>query len=209
MMLSHAALAEIAATVYRPGWSGVAGLDVDYALIPHGDELVVAFSGTHPQSALDWLRDARFLPTYIRGIGFVHDGFGDGARDAWAKIAPILGTHHAVVSIVGHSLGGAMAAIVAAIHAYERPGIPFRLVTMGQPRVAFINPWFHHLIAQGVERAIYARALDPVPDVPFAPLYTHGARSIPIGVSVGDSPAKRVENHAVARYVADLKALNL
>ena len=206
-MLKHSEIAELAATVYRPAWSATVAADVDYALLPRGDELVVAFAGTHPQSALDWLRDARFLPTRIRGLGLVHDGFGDGARCAWTRMKSDVGLHHSVVTFCGHSLGGALAACVAALHAYDRPGAPFRLVTFGQPRVAFLNPWFHHLLANGVEAVPYARTLDPVPDVPFAPLYRHGARSRPIGVSLGDSPAERIENHAVARYVADLRAL--
>ena len=204
-MLTHAALAEIAATVYRPEWSGVVAGDVRYALLPRDGELVVAVPGTHPADALDWLRDARFLPVRVRGVGLVHEGFGRGARAAWVKMAPDVGTTHDVVTFTGHSLGGALAACLAATHAYERPGVPFRLVTFGQPRCAFLNPWFHGLLAAGVERVAYGRKGDLVPDLPFWPFYTHGARLKRIGASVGDA----IEDHSIDRYAADLKALGV
>ena len=204
-MTPHSELAELAGTSYQPAWSATVAGDVHYALLPRGDEMIVVLPGTHPGEALDWLRDARFLPTYIRGIGLVHSGFGDGARAAWINMAPDLGVHHSVVTFCGHSLGGALAACLAAIHAYERPGVRFRLVTFGQPRVAFLNPWFHHLLAQGVEAVPWARFCDPVPDVPFAPLYTHGARSRRLGAPV---PAL-IGNHDITRYVDDLKALGV
>ena len=204
-MISHAQLAELAATVYRPSWSASVAGDVHYALLPRGDEMVVALPGTHPEQALDWLRDARFVPVRVRGVGLVHSGFGDGARAAWVRMAPELGVHHSCVTFTGHSLGGALAACLAAIHAYERPGVPFRLVTFGQPRCAFLNPWFHRLLARGVERAIYARRGDVVPDLPFWPFYTHGGRATAIGVSRLDP----IADHAIALYAADLAALDI
>ena len=79
-MTPHSELAVLAGTVYQPAWSATVAGDVHYALLPRGDELIVVLPGTHPGEALDWLRDARFLPAYIRGIGLVHSGFGDGAR---------------------------------------------------------------------------------------------------------------------------------
>ncbi len=204
-MIAHSALAEVAATSYRPSWSATVAGDVHYALLPRGAEMVVALPGTHPAQALDWLRDARFLPVLERGIGLVHAGFGRGARAAWVEMAPHLGTDHEIVTFTGHSLGGALAAVLAAIHAYERPGVPFRLVTFGQPRVGFLNPWLHRLIAKAQERAIYARRGDIVPDLPFWPWYTHGARATRIGARWGDP----FEDHAIAQYGDDLKALGV
>jgi pimeloyl-ACP methyl ester carboxylesterase len=178
---------------------------VKYDLLPRGpEEVVVALPGTNPASALDWLRDLSLLPVWTRGIGYVHCGFGLGARAAWVKMAPNLPTDR-LVTFCGHSLGGALAACLAAIHAYERPVVPFRLVTFGQPRVAFLNPWFGHLLSRGREKAIYARRGDPVPDVPPWP-YLRGGGSTMIGTALDDQP---IANHSITKYAADLKALGV
>jgi hypothetical protein len=200
-MLSHFALAEIAANVYHGPWSATVDADVRYSLLPRKGEIVVALPGTHPADALDWLRDFSFWPIWIGGIGSVHSGFGLGARAAWARMAPVISTDK-LITFAGHSLGGALAACLAAIHAHERPEVPFRLVTFGGPRVAFCNPWFGHLLKGGVERALYARRGDVVPDVPLRP-YLHGGPLTTIGSAIGDP----IAGHAIARYAADLKAL--
>jgi len=202
-MISHSALAEIAATVYRGPWSSTVDADVHYALLPREGEIVVALPGTHPLDALDWLRDFSFWPERIRGLGLVHSGFGLGARAAWARMAPIL-SRDKLITFTGHSLGGALAIGLAALHAYERPHVPFRIVTFGAPRVGFLLPWISHRLRRAVERAQYARLGDIVPDAPMRP-YLHGGKLTRIGVSVGGF----VANHAIAQYAADLKTLGL
>ena len=203
-MLKHSDLAEIAATVYRPAWSNTVAGDVHAALLPRDGEVVVALPGTHPDDALDWLRDARFLPTRVRGIGLVHEGFGLGARAEWVRIAPILSTDK-LITFTGHSLGGSLALCLAGILAYERPGARFRVVVFAPARVAFLNPWFHRLLAAGVEAVIYAVPGDIVPGLPFWPWYTHGARTTHIGVNRLDE----LENHAVAQFAPMLRARGL
>ncbi len=203
-MISHAALAEIAAAVYRGPWSGRVGGDVKFDLLPRGqDELVVALPGTDPADVMDWLRDATLWPVWARGVGYLHAGFGLGAWQAWRKMAPILGRDR-LLTFTGHSLGGAMAACLAAFCARERPGAPFRIITFGQPRVAFLNPWFGHLLGQAKERAIYARRGDPVPAVPPW-LYLHGGRT----TRIGKPCANLIANHDIKKYVADLRALDV
>jgi hypothetical protein len=201
-MIAHADLADIAACVYRGPWSGIVAGDVRHALLPRGREIVVALPGTHPREALDWLRDIRFWPARVRGLGPVHAGFGLGANAAWRQMAPELGVTHEIVTFTGHSLGGALALCLAAIHAYERPGAPFRVVTFGAPRPAFLNPWFRARLARGVERVLYRRRGDVVPDVPW-PLYGHGARQTTIGRDLGEP----IANHAIAQYARDLRGL--
>jgi hypothetical protein len=202
-MISHSSLAEIAANVYREPWSSTVAVDVHYALLPRENEIVVALSGTHPTDVLDWLRDFSFWPTWVRGIGYVHSGFGLGARAAWERMAAILSTDK-LITFTGHSLGGALAICLAATHACERPDVAFRVVTFGAPRVGFLFPWIGHRLRSAVERTQYARVGDLVPNVPTRP-YLHGGRLTRIGASVGDV----VADHAIARYGADLRALGL
>jgi hypothetical protein len=224
-MISHADLADIAGTVYRGAWSGTVASDVHYALLPResgvslapprresedsaalprqASELVVALPGTHPQDALDWLRDVRAWPSWVGGLGLVHSGFGKGARAAWARMAPEIGGHD-LLTFTGHSLGGALAACLAALCAYDRPGQAFRLVTFGQPRIAFANPNVGRLIARGIEVAMYRRLWDCVPEVPAWP-YLRGGPQTRIGATTGDW----IEDHSIARYAADLREAGL
>lgn len=203
-MLSHADLAELAGAVYKGPWSGTVALDVKIDFLPRGDELVVAIPGTNPESVLDWIRDARTFPAWIAGLGLVHAGFGGGAAALW----PIVDTRARRTGrlvYVGHSLGGAVAQALAALHARARPNQPFRVVTFGAPRIAFLNPRPGMLVRGGLEAVAYARNGDIVPDVPMRPLYWHPTRLKRIGVSTGNF----IADHSVARYAADLKALNL
>ena len=204
MILSHAALADIAGNSYRGPWSGTAALDVQFDLLPRGGELVVAIPGTDPASVLDWIRDFRTLPRWIPGLGLVHSGFGGGAAALWPLLDARMRRSGRVV-YTGHSLGGAVAQCLAALHARYRPSQPFRLVTFGAPRLAFLNPSPGRWIAYGLEAVAYARAGDIVPDVPMRPLYWHPTRPTRIGVASGTF----VDNHSIARYAADLKTLNL
>lgn len=200
-MLADSALAEIAATVYRAPWSRQVAGDVRYALLPRPGEIVVALPGTHPADALDWLRDFSLWPVWAQGIGFIHAGFGLGARAAWAEMAPILSTDK-LITFTGHSLGGGLALALAAMHVCARPTTRFRVVTFGAPRVAFLNPGMGRLLRLGGPNALYARAGDIVPNLPLPPLYRHPLPLTRIGVEAGDVLA----DHAVARYAADLQA---
>jgi hypothetical protein len=105
------------------------------------------------------------------------------------------------MTVVGHSLGGAMALIVGArlIHA----GYPARVVTFGAPRVAFsANLSLPRLAREALELAEYRREGDPVPHVPMRPIFRHVTRGIAIGLDCGDP----IGNHAIGRYAADLAA---
>ncbi|MDE2471135.1 MAG: lipase family protein [Bradyrhizobium sp.] len=203
MSVSHYELVRLAWAAYAGPWTEVVAADVRYSLIARLGETVVALPGTHPSDPSDWLRDLSVWPARLRGLGLVHAGFGLGARAAWVRMAPALPADR-LVTFTGHSLGGALAACLGAIHAYERPGVPFRVVTFGQPRVALLNPCFGRLLGKGVERALYARRGDIVPDVPPRP-YLHGGRLTLIGTAVDDAP---IGSHSIGRYADDVKALS-
>ena len=204
-MLAHSALAIRAGRSYAGPQSGRVALDVRYDLIAQPNEVVVVMPGTHPADPLDWLRDLRAWPSWLRGVGPTHSGFGNGAEAIW----PRLHAYHralpagVVVTYTGHSLGGALALVLTAIHAQRLARVPFRVVTFGAPRIAFLNPWLGHLARSGLEAVEYQRSGDIVPDVPLRPLYRHSTRPLAIGASCGDF----VKNHSIVLYAADLAAL--
>lgn len=222
--LSHAALADLAGQSYRGPWSGRVALDCEYDLLPRGDELVVVMPGTNPADPLDWLRDFSAAPVWIEGVGPVHGGFGTAGEALFKAVSPKLDEDslRPLVTIVGHSLGGAEAQMLGALVAARRPGRNFRVVTFGAPRVGFLNPWFSRLLLRGTETVEYARAGDIVPDVPSLPPFNHPTRPRVIGAPVPGTPnalddffdlakiGRAIpDNHSIRRYAADLAAEGL
>ncbi len=203
-MLTHFALSQLAAGALNAPWTGTTPDDIHFDLSTQGsDEFVVALPGTRLTDIREWFLDFSFWPTWIPGIGYVHTGFGAGAQAVWAKILPGLPTDK-LITFTGYSLGGAIASCLAAMYAAERPGFPFRLVTFGAPRPAFLNLSFGRLLSLGEEKTFYARNGDIVPDLP-SPLYLHGGPQTDIGTSVGNAP----QDHLIAYYAKDLKALGV
>lgn len=202
-MLSHAALAEIAGRSYRSPWSGEAALDCQYDLLPRGDEeLVVAIPGTHPDDPLDWIRDLRTLPRLFPAVGVCHSGFGAGGTAVAERVLAAVKGDPRLMTVVGHSLGGAMALIVGA--RLIRAGCCARIVTFGAPRVAFLaNLTLPCLARNALELVEYRRAGDPVPHVPTRPLFRHLTR----GVALGHALPEPIANHAIGLYADDLAAL--
>jgi hypothetical protein len=202
-MLSHAELADLAGGSYRKPWSGQAALDCEYDLLPRGEELVIAIPGTHPDDPLDWMRDLRALPRSFPTVGICHAGFGSGGTAVAGRVLAAVAGDARTMTVVGHSLGGAMALIVGA--RLVAAGKRARIVTFGAPRVAFLfNRALPRLARAAIELAEYRRCGDPVPHVPMRPIFRHLSRGLAIGADCGDP----IGNHAIARYAANLRALN-
>lgn len=206
-MLSHHDLALLAAASYSGPQSVTVALDVRADYLPRPGELVVVCPGTHPDDPLDWLRDLSAWPASIPSLGLLHSGFGKGGftlwRDAREKL-PATG----LVSYIGHSLGGALAQVLAACHARERPSQPFRMISFGAPRVASVGNWrFGPLVRRGVQAIEYQRAGDIVPSVPPRIFNKHPTWGVRLGAA---APGLAVAaNHSMARYASDLAALGL
>jgi hypothetical protein len=204
-MLSHHDLAVLAGRAYSGRQSAVVALDVRAALLPREEELVVVMPGTHPDDALDWLRDLWAWPGPIAGLGLLHSGFGEGGAALWHRERRNL-RERGLISYVGHSLGGALAQVMAAHHALDRPMQPFRIVSFGAPRVAFMaNRRFGRLVRSALEAVEYRRAGDPVPDAPPWPLFRHPSAGVRLGSPLPDP----IANHSIAHYAADLAAAEI
>lgn len=170
-----------------------------------GGEVLVAIPGT--TDAAGWARDLSAWPAWLPGLGFLHAGFGEGGVALWRALRQALPTSGVRIVFAGHSLGGALAQIAAAQCAAEGR-LTFRCVTFGSPRVALAGNWrFSGLIARAIDLVLFSRNGDPIPELPFAPLYLHAGKLKAIGQAVAG--AAPMTNHAIDRYLADVKALGV
>ncbi|MGS1019760.1 lipase family protein [Burkholderia glumae] len=160
--------------------------------------LVVAFPGT--DNAASWLADIDVLPIDVAGVGLVHRGFWD----AWSAIAPAVSAAIGAqpVTLVGHSLGAALA-ICAAAALTSAGRAPAAVYGFEPPRVA-AGPRLELLLA-GVPVHLFKNGNDVVPDVP--PGWHHVALLTHIGAPV--LPFPNVEDHAIDRVIAALASATL
>jgi pimeloyl-ACP methyl ester carboxylesterase len=135
------------------GWGAQA-----FGAVRDDGTIFVAFRGTQADSFMDLLADARFLPVEWPGGGKVHRGFRDTYQslsediDRW-----VASLGQAPMVITGHSLGAAMATLMAA--KYDEA----ILVTFGSPRVGD-RAFADRLAGRDVRR--YADCADMVAQVP-------------------------------------------
>jgi pimeloyl-ACP methyl ester carboxylesterase len=71
--------------------------------------LVVAFAGTDPVVASNWITDFNIRT----GSGGIHSGFSDGVERVWPTLVAALKGTTKPISLIGHSLGGALAVVAA------------------------------------------------------------------------------------------------
>jgi triacylglycerol lipase len=99
-------------------------------LATRGDEAIISIKGT------DSLKDAEFdvnvVKTDWRGVR-VHSGFYDCFDAIWPDVRDFLKPHHSKVYVTGHSLGAAIASLLAV--AITDLKITPSIATFGSPRV--------------------------------------------------------------------------
>lgn len=164
---------------------------------------VLAFRGS--KTPEDWIRDLGALPSYESDIGFVESGFMLGMRGAlreWRREYPSVRPW-----ITGHSLGGAHAAIMAAILVSLKGILPQGLVVFGCPRPGFYK--LRRTIQAGhFPIRSYRNVGDPVPDVPVPVWkvmpYRQIAKSIVLQAGPAPGDSSPLAAHKMARYVAGL-----
>ncbi|WP_054118578.1 lipase family protein [Porphyrobacter sp. AAP60] len=166
------------------------------AVAKKGNAIVVAFRGTKGDSFRDTVTagvlldgnirqvQPSFIPAAQRGQALVHAGFQGSYLKLRSQVLQGLSGQTGVhLYITGHSLGGAIAQLMAYDMAVNR-GADFAsitVITSGAPRVG--NPTF----ADAFERAVPDNLRivvnhDPVPAVPYVGgLYRHAGRLLVIG----------------------------
>lgn len=152
-------------------------------------EPVIAFKGTSPDSLADWLRDLDAAPMSDHALGVCHRGFLTGAQGAleWVLTA----SHGCRVSLVGHSLGGALAALTGALLGSQGSPVA-QVVTFGCPRVGFAGV---RMALTGVRCARYVHGNDIVPTLP--PGFEHHTLDA-IDLPAGLAP---LGNHFITNYL--------
>lgn len=211
-MLSYADLAARVATSYVEAPKLVlrspvlhASDDIRLVLDQREDELLVVVPGTTDTAG--WLDDFAICPRCFPELGWYHDGFGSHGIALFAQLMehlPVAGSG-VLTTYIGHSLGAALAATMAALHQRGRFG-SYRLVTFGEPRSAALwNFQVNGYLETARDHKRFVRAGDPVCHVPFAPLYKHTIRGSLIGRPTGDLDL--MTNHSISLYESDLRAL--
>jgi triacylglycerol lipase len=138
----------------------------------HGAIEVVAFRGTEPIKADDWFSDVNYYQRALSADvpGLVHGGFanalGEIAADTVGAVGELAAREETRVFITGHSLGGALAVLAAALLHFGSGRRIAGVFTYGQPRVG--DPAFSEAYdkALGSVTFRYVNDLDVVPHVP-------------------------------------------
>jgi len=168
---------------------------------------VIAMRGTRPELANypDLLTDAHGSLTGFAGMGLVHKGFKrtfDSVMPSLERDSNVI-TKSDVLHVVGHSLGGAVATLIAANYAGR--GKPVNLYTFGSPRVGGMGGH------AGLERRIgkrnifrVAHELDPISLIgPFPYIHVNGSARDQNNMTVPSPTGSlfTVANHDMARYI--------
>lgn len=135
-------------------------------------ECLISVRGTFKTSAYDWITNARMAGCTGPSGFTVHAGFWAAAQSLLPQIRESLrGRTPSAIHVVGHSLGGAIATLIA--DSLSGAGSGMQLYTFGAPRAGVelhAEYLTHRLGAAQVHRAYHDT--DPVPMVPIHP-YSH------------------------------------
>ena len=181
--------------------------DIRLVLDQREDELLVVVPGTTDFAG--WLDDFAVWPRWFSELGWYHEGFGSKGIPLFRALMPHLPptVTGMMTTYVGHSLGAALAVTLAILHQRSFLG-PYRLMTFGCPRATAIwNCQAGSYLSTAKDIRRFARAGDPIPHVPFWPLWKHLAP----GRSIG-TPLRSIDpmaNHNIKLYSAGLKALGI
>lgn len=154
-----------------------------YGVFPTEHGTIICIRGTANLS--NWKTDARVMPARSCGGYLAHKGFISAYRELCSGGMPTVKGENVIAT--GHSLGGAIATLLA-----EHTGC--RLVTFGSPRV-----YFRFGRAPKLQHVRVIRDDDPVPMVPRF-FYRHNCT--PLVIPDQDHHLVQIEDHFMAGYRA-------
>jgi triacylglycerol lipase len=129
------------------------------------EDLVIACRGTEPTQFNDISADLKAFPVLAETVSRVHRGFKAEVDELWPDICDDLVGKKQKVWFCGHSLGAAMATIMASrCMFYASVPDPVELYTYGSPRVG----WKGYVVHLGVVHHRWKNNNDIVTTVPLA-----------------------------------------
>lgn len=155
--------------------------------------LVVAFPGT--DNVRCWLTDLDAVTVPVSGAGDLHRGFWSAWLAIEKPVLAAIGTQP--VTLVGHSLGAALA-LMAAISLALAGKPPVAVYGFEPPRVS--TGIGARVALQNVPVHLYRNGRDVVPDVPLG--WQHGGLLNDIGAASSVLP--NVQDHMLARVLPAL-----
>ena len=174
------------ATGMSPGLQDFTAIGIVARNTADPTDIYVALRGT--SNLWEWIQDCKFLPKpfpRVPGGGYTEDGFTDMYLSISMTPDPYAGNFiqdlyasfpaKAKVTVCGHSLGAALATLLAfdlAAHALDSDSIAISLYTLASPRVGDLSfmQLFNHIVASAYR--IHNR-LDIVTKTPPPLLYFH------------------------------------
>jgi len=196
-----------AAGFHRPEWfqeaSGTARFSAKgFGAVRDDGQAIVAFRGTQADSFRDVMTDASVLLENWDRPGRVHSGFAASLRSILEPVEHWLDeTAPSRLMLTGHSLGAALATVLAAL--LSDGARPIELVTFGSPRVGD-EAMMASLHPVTIRR--YVNCTDAVALLPPPLIYSHARGLHYIDrdgvVHVGDEPAFSLAKDQRAAHLA-------
>lgn len=144
----------------------------------HNDtDLIIVCRGTEPTEFKDIAADLRITPVKSsQGISFVHAGFKDSVDNIWDQLSAkaVKYGKHRTIWCTGHSLGAAMATLVAyRLHRSDNLPSPKALFTYGSPKVG-TEDYIKAIQDSGLLHFRFVNNADIVTRVPSWPYHHFG-----------------------------------
>lgn len=173
--------------------------NVEAFIQPYHDGEAIVFRGTAKNKGKmlsrvrDIISDIRFWPSNDNELGRVPKGFKICARRINDEIEQHIVDKRTPLYVTGHSLGGAIAVMTAALLANRGYNV-VGCITFGCPKVGHIDLIHKH----GIPLVMYKNGKDVVTTVP--PFYGRPVEQMRLSPSEG-----RFKDHSISRYVEALR----